>query len=329
MAELRELIDAVRSLHSLSNLITEYNPTDQDLEDLFHLKPDLKETYESIRNWIIPSVFDASVIAPEASPIVEEPVVVPTPILDAVEEETIAIEEKEPVETSDESSEQTTCDSEDIVPFVLDIIKSECEGLTQQEAWRIILPKILPKIGDSHSDEYYHAYDMVRKKYNRKLSDKIFVYENRKIKLITGEEIVDTIVPPIIGEGFFDKKEFLDMVYPMPKSGYVKIASALIEYDGDLEKLFTSSGYQSLTYKDYVDIATVKAAMIIAGKFTDYDDITITILVANAIKKYNKRKIKKIQSELKNKYGFIISADLWNSIVNKELHSEITDKFFD
>lgn len=327
MPEIKELIAAVKTLHSIAEAIQNYDPSPEDLEDLFYLKPDLKESYDKIKNWIIPSSFDGNLVGDD--------VVTSEPVDTAIEK---AVEETVDVEDEDETEESTDYSGEDetFLDLLLTLIVERYDGWRVLDAWTEIQNTYVK----SGRLPYNKSYKAITKRNYTVNTDKFFELvgdkpgkrekDARIIHVIADKGPVPTTTikldeNKIIGESFFDKPEFQKRISPMPKFIYMPIVVKLLQHKGNVSEIIDEA-------KDSVEklmmIARVKSALIAVKKFTEYDDITIAILAANSIMKNGTRKPKKIQTELKNQYGVLLRDDTWRAIINKEFHPEITDVFF-
>jgi hypothetical protein len=327
MPEIKELIAAVKTLHSIAETIQNYDPSPEDLEDLFYLKPDLKESYDKIKNWIIPSSFDGNLVGDD--------VVTSEPVDTAIEK---AVEETVDVEDEDETEESTDYSGEDetFLDLLLTLIVERYDGWRVLDAWTEIQNTYVK----SGRLPYNKSYKAITKRNYTVNTDKFFELvgdkpgkrekDARIIHVIADKGPVPTTTiklneNKIIGESFFDKPEFQKRISPMPKFIYMPIVVKLLQHNGNVSEIIDEA-------KDSVEklmmIARVKSALIAVKKFTEYDDITIAILAANSIMKNGTRKPKKIQTELKNQYGVLLRDDTWKAIINKEFHPEITDVFF-
>ena len=327
MPEIKELIAAVKTLHSIAEAIQNYDPSPEDLEDLFYLKPDLKESYDKIKNWIIPSSFDGNLVGDD--------VVTSEPVDTAIEK---AVEETVDVEDEDETEESTDYSGEDetFLDLLLTLIVERYDGWRVLDAWTEIQNTYVK----SGRLPYNKSYKAITKRNYTVNTDKFFELvgdkpgkrekDARIIHVIADKGPVPTTTikldeNKIIGESFFDKPEFQKRISSMPKFIYMPIVVKLLQHKGNVSEIIDEA-------KDSVEklmmIARVKSALIAVKKFTEYDDITIAILAANSIMKNGTRKPKKIQTELKNQYGVLLRDDTWRAIINKEFHPEITDVFF-
>ena len=327
MPEIKELIAAVKTLHSIAEAIQNYDPSPEDLEDLFYLKPDLKESYDKIKNWIIPSSFDGNLVGDD--------VVTSEPVDTAIEK---AVEETVDVEDEDETEESTDYSGEDetFLDLLLTLIVERYDGWRVLDAWTEIQNTYVK----SGRLPYNKSYKAITKRNYTVNTDKFFeLVGDKPGKREKDARIIHVIadkgpVPAttikldenkIIGESFFDKPEFQKRISPMSKFIYMPIVVKLLQHKGNVSEIIDEA-------KDSVEklmmIARVKSALIAVKKFTEYDDITIAILAANSIMKNGTRKPKKIQTELKNQYGVLLRDDTWRAIINKEFHPEITDVFF-
>lgn len=327
MPEIKELIAAVKTLHSIAEAIQNYDPSPEDLEDLFYLKPDLKESYDKIKNWIIPSSFDGNLVGDD--------VVTSEPVDTAIEK---AVEETVDVEDEDETEESTDYSGEDetFLDLLLTLIVERYDGWRVLDAWTEIQNTYVK----SGRLPYNKSYKAITKRNYTVNTDKFFELvgdkpgkrekDARIIHVIADKGPVPTTTikldeNKIIGESFFDKPEFQKRISPMPKFIYMPIVVKLLQHKGNVSEIIDEA-------KDSVErlmmIARVKSALIAVKKFTEYDDITVAILTANSIMKNGTRKPKKVQTELRNQFGVLLRDDTWRAIINKEFHPEITDVFF-
>lgn len=333
MPEIKELIAAVKTLHSIAEAIQNYDPSPEDLEDLFYLKPDLKESYDKIKNWIIPSSFDGNLVGDDV--VTSEPV--ETAIEEAVEEAT-----EETVDEEEETEESTDYSGEDetFLDLLLTLIVERYDGWRVLDAWTEIQNTYVK----SGRLPYNKSYKAITKRNYTVNTDKFFELvgdkpgkrekDARIIHVIADKGPVpattksdDALQNKIMGESFFDKPEFQKRIKAMPKFIYMPIVVKLLQYKGDMTKVIEDSNMDGQIDR-YMMLARVKSALIAVKKFDEYDDITIAILAANSIMKNGTRKPKKIQTELKNQYGVLLRDDTWRAIINKEFHPEITDIFF-
>lgn len=362
-ASLREIINAAVSLKKIADMIQNYNPTAEELDDLFYLKPSLKESYDKIRDWIIPkqSDVDLSVVAPEPvveeeTPCVEIPQTVslvvtsdnndsgiiidpnPTPLTtDAVEESTVS--EHQPRHYVPPKSTRPV---EDQVKTLIEFIINETDGLSRLDA----VSKANKELVDTGLVDYNRMYKTLTKKINKPITDSIFEIKNDKIHVFKvieehnekPKEEVKKLEPTpeprpddrpvtandVLGSSFIDKQEFLKKVDGIPKSIYVNVAATTLSYKGNIK--FVIECDKPKTMAAYLAIAKVSVGLVTVGELKKFDDITVCILVCSLIQKCGRR-YNKVYTKLKNDYGIMLNKNFFESIIKGEFHPEILEIF--
>ena len=324
MPEIKELIAAVKTLHSIAEIVQSYDPSPEDLEDLFYLKPDLKESYDKIKKWIIPSSFDGNLVGDDV--VTSE--TVESAIDEAVEEAAEeATEEIVDVEDEDETEEITedidnSGEDETFLDLLLTLIVERYDGWRVLDAWTEIQNTYVK----SGRLPYNKSYKAITKRNYAVNTDKFFELvgdkpgkrekDARIIHVIADKGPVPTTTikldeNKIIGEAFFDKPEFQKRISPMPKFIYMPIVVKLLQHKGNVSEII---GEAKDSVEKLMMIAKVKSALIAVKKFAEYDDITVAILAANSIMKNGVRKPKKVQTELRNQFGVLLSESVFRFV---------------
>lgn len=353
MADLREIINAALTLKKIAGMIQEYDPRPEELEDLFYLKPSLKDSYERIRNWVIPKKdqIDMSVVAP--SPTDDVCVIVPS-----VENESGIMINENPVpitttdiepkvvqsESSKNKKKKSSRSIEDQTNTVLEFIKTEIDGMTRLDA----ISKANKALVETGLVDYNRAYNIIAKKTNRHITDAIFEIkddtihvfkvieehtekpkekENKPEHIPVLEVRLDerpVTVNDVLGSSFIDKQDFLKKVDGVPKSIYVNVVADILSYKGNIK--FVIECEKPKTMAAYTAIAKVSAGLIAVGELKKFDDIAVCILVCGIIQKCG-RKYNKVYTKLKNDYGIMLNKNFFESIIKGEFHPEILEVF--
>ena len=345
-ATLREVISAAKALHTLAEMIQTYDPTPEELDDLFYLKPSLKESYDNIKNWIIPSEINLDTITDTTDDVCTTPIVVEVPpTTDEVIDVLPVIKPIEP-----EVSTSTTTASRHYIPpksnrpideqmnSLIEFVK-KCDGME-------LKPDCLDKANDELVKtglvDYNRSYKFLSRRGYKEFSDGVFEIKNGKIHIFKVVEEhsaeapkVDLTVSPdaikdpsaelasiVLGKQFIDKQEFLKNVDGVPKSLYVSIAANILSAK-DMDEVIKKENPR--TMMAYMSIARTKCALV-AVKEAKMDDITVCILICAAIQKNGKR-YNKCYTAIKNKYNVIVNKNFFDDIVNGKFHPEILEVF--
>ena len=346
-ATLRDVVDATKSLHTLAEMIKNYNPTPEELEDLFYLKPSLRDSYDKIKNWVIPSKLDLTAVVTNTTDVVKvpdtvinEPVVIteapPIAIPIEPEKQIIPVEEKDttnrhyiPPKSNRPIDEQMNT----LIEFV-----KKCDGM-------IFKPDCLDKASEELVKtglvDYNRSYKFLSRRGYKECSEGIFEIKNNMIHVFKVVEehteapkvdltvTQDAIKNPsaelaniVLGKQFIDKQEFLKNVDGVPKSLYVSIAAHILSKK-DMEEVIKEENPK--TMMAYMSIARTKCALVAVNE-AKMDDITVCILICAAIQKNGKR-YNKCYTAIKNKYNVIVNKNFFDDIVNGKFHPEILEVF--
>lgn len=346
-ATLRDVVDATKSLHTLAEMIKNYNPTPEELDDLFYLKPSLRDSYDKIKNWVIPSKLDLTAVVTNTTDVVKvsdtvinEPVVIteapPIAVPKEPEKQIMPVEEKD---TTNRHYIQPKSNrpADEQMKTLIDFVK-KCDGME-------LKPDCLDKAGDELVKtglvDYNRSYKFLSRRGYKEFSDGVFEIKNGKIHVFkvveehTEAPKVDLTVSPdaiknpstelaniVLGKQFLDKPEFLKNVDGIPKSLYLHIVTHILEVK-DMEKVIEEEGPKTMLA--YMSIAKTKCALVAVNE-AKMDDITVCILICAAIQKNGKR-YNKCYTTIKNKYNIIVNKNFFDDIVNGKFHPEILEVF--